>query len=275
MAPVLITVVTVLGLVIGSFLNVVIYRLPEHESLSSPRSHCMNCGHQLAWWENIPVFSWLALRGRCRSCKARISAQYPAIEALTAVLFLIAGLVFVPPIGLAAGAGQVVADVCVLLATLWFIAVAVALTVIDLHTHLLPNRVVYPSVIVVLVLELVAAIAAGAWHSLLTAVLGLVTLGGLYLLVAFISPKGMGLGDVKYAALIGLVLGWHGWAYTVLGLVLPFLIGAVFALALLLARRANRKTGIPFGPSMSLGAIVTLLWGEPLMTWYLSLWGLA
>lgn len=272
---VLIALVAVLGLVIGSFLNVVIYRLPDKQSLSQPGSHCMSCGHQLAWWENIPLLSWLALRGRCRSCGTRISVQYPAVEALTAVLFGVAAYTVGQPIVEATDPAQIIAAVAVLLAALWFIAAAIALAAIDLRTKLLPNRIIYPSIVVIAMLETVAAMFSGAWGNLLTAVLGLVTIGGLYLLVAFISPRGMGLGDVKYAALIGLTLGWHGWGMTVTGIILPFLIGAVVAIVLLLARRAGRKTGIPFGPSMSLGATITLLWGKPLLTWYLALWGLA
>ncbi|MCD7101131.1 prepilin peptidase [Pseudoclavibacter sp. 13-3] len=285
MTTLITTLITVLGLLIGSFLNVVIYRVPRQQSLNAPRSHCTSCDRPLAWFENIPLLSWLVLRGRCRTCKARISLRYPVIEALTAALFLATALHFAPGLAAAATPVDAVAQGSILIAALWFVAASIALALIDFDTQTLPDRIIWPSMIVIAGLYLLAALssslgpsAAGdgiSWGNALTAALGAVITGGLYLVIAFISPRGMGLGDVKYAALIGLVLGWHGWACIILGVLLPFLVGGLVAAALLVARRAGRKTGIPFGPAMAIGSVLALNWGAALMSAYLSLWGLA
>ncbi|WP_225733163.1 prepilin peptidase [Pseudoclavibacter sp. CFCC 13796] len=283
MTTILTNLITVLGLFIGSFLNVVIYRLPRRASLSMPPSHCTSCGRRLAWYENIPVLSWVALCGRCRTCKSRISLRYPVIELLTGLLFLTTALRFVPDLANAPTLADAVARGSVLIAALWFVAASIALAMIDLDTLTLPNRIIYPSAIVIGGLYLIATVssmigvasagAGSAWNSALTALLGALIVGVLYLAIAFISPRGMGLGDVKYAALIGLALGWHGWPYIVLGLLLPFLIGGIVAAILLVTGRVRRKTGIPFGPAMALGAVVALEWGGSPASAYLPIWG--
>ena len=285
MTTILTNLITVLGLFIGSFLNVVIYRLPRRASLSMPPSHCTSCGRRLAWYENIPVLSWVALCGRCRTCKSRISLRYPVIELLTGLLFLTTALRFVPDLANAPTLADAVARGSVLIAALWFVAASIALAMIDLDTQTLPNRIISPSVIVIAALYLIASVsslfgaptagAGSAWSGALTALLGAIVIGLLYLVIAFISPRGMGMGDVKYAVLIGLTLGWHGWSYIILGVLLPFLIGGIVAAILLATGRVRRKTGIPFGPSMALGGVAALEWGGTLMSAYLSLWGLA
>ncbi|WP_192497559.1 prepilin peptidase [Pseudoclavibacter sp. CFCC 11306] len=285
MTTILTILIAILGLLIGSFLNVVIYRLPKHESLSTPPSHCTSCRRQLAWYENIPLLSWLVLRGRCRTCGSRISPRYPVIELLTGLLFLATALRFAPDLVGAPTPADAVARGSILIAALWFVAASIALAMIDLDTQTLPNRIIYPSATVIAALYLIAmasgmigvtsAGAGSAWNGALTALLGALILGVLYLIIAFVSPRGMGMGDVKYAVLIGLTLGWHGWSYIILGVLLPFLIGGIVAAILLVTGRVRRKTGIPFGPSMALGGVAALEWGGTLMSAYLSLWGLA
>jgi leader peptidase (prepilin peptidase) / N-methyltransferase len=242
------------GLAIGSFLNVVIHRVPAGLSLSHPPSRCPTCETPIAARDNIPVLSWLLLRGRCRGCGAPISARYPLVELLTAVVFVLMTLRF----GVTA----------VLPAYLYLAAIGIALAFIDLDTKRLPDRLTLPSYVVALVLLGVAAAVDGAWDALLRAVLGGLVLGLFYGVLWFVYPSGMGFGDVKFSGVLGLYLGWISWATVALGGFLGFLLGGVVGAALLLAKRATRKTGIPFGPFMIGGALLAILWGQPVVDWY-------
>ncbi|TFD77160.1 prepilin peptidase [Cryobacterium sp. Sr8] len=272
----------VFGSLIGSFLNVVIFRLPAGRSIVAPPSACGSCGERIRPWDNVPVFSWLVLRGRCRDCAAGISVRYPLVELGTAVFFgvvalwaLSGGLVST---GSTTGLGSTTATaglVVVLVAFLYLAAVSVALGMIDLDTHTLPNRIVLPAYPVATVLLTGGALLAGTPERLLTALAGGAALFGLYLLLALIYPGGMGLGDVKLAGLLGLYLGWLGWAPLAVGVFSAFLLGGVFSLVLVITRRANRKSGIPFGPWMLAGAWLGIFGGETIAMWYLSLFGLA
>jgi leader peptidase (prepilin peptidase)/N-methyltransferase len=241
------------GLAFGSFMGVVVHRVPQKESIVAPRSRCPHCGHQLSVADNIPVFSWLALQGRCRYCRAKISPRYLAGEVLTATVWALA----VVRLGVSWD----------LLAFLPFLWVLIALSLIDLETKLLPNRILYPSVVAGVVLLAVAAglePGMGAWVRGLEA---MVASAGFFFVIALISPAGMGMGDVKLAGLIGLFLGYLSWGRVVAGFFLAFLIGAVVGVALMIAGRAGRKTAIPFGPFLALGAILATLFGtsfEPL-----------
>lgn len=243
-----------LGLVIGSFLNVVIYRVPRHESVVTPPSACPACQHQLAAKDNIPVLSWLLLRGKCRYCAAPISARYPLVELLTAVLFLLITLVF--------GFGWE------LPAFLYLAAISVALALIDLDTKRLPNAIVLPSYPVALLLLLIPTIAEARWANYLGAVLGGLALFAFYFLLAFIYPAGMGFGDVKLAGVLGIYLGWLGWAVLVFGGFLGFVLGGLVGIALMLASRAGRKTQIPFGPFMLGGCLLAVFLGQSVTDWY-------
>ena len=254
MAPLL---AGVLGLVIGSFLNVVVWRVPRGESVASPPSACPSCGRPIRPRDNIPVLSWLFLRGRCRDCLARISVRYPVVEAGTAILFALVAV----RLGLSAA----------LPAYLYLAGIAVALALIDLDTHRLPNAIVLPSYPVIALLLTVASWAEGDWSALLRAAIGGVVLWLLYFLMAVVYPAGMGFGDVKLAGLIGSALAWLGWGPLVVGAFAAFLLGGLFAVALLLAGRATRKSGIPFGPWMLLGCAVGVAVGEPVWNAYLSL----
>jgi leader peptidase (prepilin peptidase)/N-methyltransferase len=252
----LVAVSAALGLVIGSFLNVVIWRVPRGESVVSPPSHCPGCGNPVRPRDNVPVLSWLLLRGRCRDCDAPISPRYPLVEVATGAVFAV----------LAARLGFDAA----LPAFLYLGAVGVALWMIDLDVKRLPNAIVLPSYVVAGVLLTVAAVFTGDWDDLFRAALGMAVLYGFYFLLAFVYPAGMGFGDVKLAGVLGIYLGWLGWAEVVTGGFLGFLFGGVVGATLMVGRRAGRKSQIPFGPFMLAGALVAILWGGALADLYLD-----
>jgi leader peptidase (prepilin peptidase)/N-methyltransferase len=237
----------VAGLLTGSFLNVVIWRVPRGESIVRPGSHCPSCEQPVRAYDNIPLVSWLVLRGRCRDCKARISPRYPLVELATGVVFLGLGLKF--------------GTDAVLPAFLYAGAIGVALAMIDYDTKKLPNRIVLPSYVVVLGLLAIPAVTDGAWHNYVRALLGMVALYGFFYLLWFLYPKGMGFGDVKLAGVLGLLLGWLGWGAVVVGGFFGFLLGGVVGGALMALQRAGRKTAIPFGPFMLVGAFIAILCG--------------
>jgi leader peptidase (prepilin peptidase)/N-methyltransferase len=253
-------VALVFGLAIGSFLNVVIWRVPAGRSVVSPPSACTSCGTPIAPRDNVPVLSWLLLRGRCRRCETSISARYPVVEAVTGIAFV---LVIV-------GASVPAYPLAFALPLLYFVAMSIALALIDLDTHTLPNKIVLPSYLAVAGLLVIASALEADWVRLLTAALGMIVLFGFYFLLAMISPRGMGFGDVKLAGVIGMLLGWLGWAALVVGGFSAFLLGGVFSILLIAAKRVHRKGGIPFGPWMIAGAFVGVAVGDPLIEWYLS-----
>ena len=248
--------------------------MPAGRSVVSPPSACGGCGARIRAWDNIPLLSWILLRGKCRNCQVAISTRYPLVELGTAVFF---GLVawWVVSTGGGVGVGSTATAVVMLMAFLYLAAVSVTLAMIDLDTHTLPNRIVLPAYPVAAVLLTAAAILAGDPGRLLTSLIGCAVLFGLYLLMAVAYPAGMGLGDVKLAGVLGLYLGWLGWAPLVVGAFSAFLLGGLFALVLLITRRANRKSGIPFGPWMLAGAWLGIFYGGQIAIGYLSLFGLA
>ena len=260
----LVVLVGLLGLAIGSFLNVVVWRLPRGESLASPPSACPNCGHAIRARDNVPVLGWLLLRGKCRDCAEPISPRYPIVEAATGLSFALIALA----VGIEAPA------VWALPAYLYLAAISIALALIDLDTRRLPNRIVLPSLGVGAVLLALASWGSGDWGALLRAVIGSAGLFALYFVIAFISPRGMGMGDVKLAAVLGLYLGWLGWGPLAVGAFAAFLLGGVFAVALLIARRARRGTAIPFGPWMIAGAWLGIAGGAAVWNAYLGTFGL-
>ena len=245
-----------LGLLIGSFLNVVIWRVPRGESIAQPSSHCPDCGNPVRPRDNIPVVSWVLLRGRCRDCDAPISRRYPLVEAATGVVFAVMAVRF--------GFNPV------LPAYLYLAAIGVALWMIDLDVKRLPNAIVLPSYVVASALLAVASAVTGEWGDLLRAGLGMAALYGFYFLLALIYPAGMGFGDVKLSGVLGLYLGYLGWAEVVTGGFLAFLLGGIAGIGLLLVRKAGRKSQIPFGPFMLLGALLAILWGGALADLYLD-----
>jgi leader peptidase (prepilin peptidase)/N-methyltransferase len=246
-----------LGLAFGSFLTVAIARLPAGESLVRPRSKCPSCGAQIRSVDNIPVLSWILLRGRCHACRARISAVYPLTELATCGLFVASALTYEDP------------WLAVLLGP--FMGLMLAVAVIDWRHRIIPNRLVYPAFLVSVAYLLVARVA-GAPVDLADAGIGLLAYGGGLLVVAFISPRGMGMGDVKLAGLVGLVLGALGGRYVLVAAGVGILVGGVAAIVAL-AFGASRKTGIPYGPSIALGAVVATLAGDQVADAYLRLIG--
>lgn len=250
-----------LGLAIGSFLNVVVYRVPAGRSLT-PDSACPKCGTAIRKRDNIPVLSWLLLRGRCRGCAQPISPRYPLVEAFTAVAFVLVTARFGPAVAEAATGADAVAGALELVAFLALTAVSIALALIDLDTHRLPNVIVLPALLSGIVLLGAAALVRGDLTALAGALLGGAGLFALYLVLALISRGGMGMGDVKLASVLGLYLGFLGWGSLLVGAFAAFVFGGVFGLALMLIRRAGRKTAIPFGPWMILGAWLGVFAGE-------------
>jgi leader peptidase (prepilin peptidase)/N-methyltransferase len=235
------------GLAIGSFLNVVVARVPLRRSVVSPSSACMSCGHELVWYDNVPLVSWLVLRGRCRSCSARIAARYPAVELVTALL--VAGCIW--KFGLT-GSAFVAAFFCIAL---------VVVSGTDIEHRIIPNRIVLPAALIVLA-------ANTALHLSPEWALGAIGASGFLLAAALAYPKGMGMGDVKLALLMGAALGRTVPVALMIGMCAAIVPGVY-----LLARHgsAARKMRIPFGPFLALGSVVALFWGHPLLSAYWSI----
>lgn len=246
-----------LGLAVGSFLNVLIHRVPEGRSVIRPASACPSCGTPISARDNIPILSWLLLRGRCRSCGARISARYAVVEALTALVWL--GL----------GWWALAADQLPLLPWLLVLGSAcVALTFIDLEHHRLPDAIVFPLYPAGVVGLVIAGLFGGRWP-LVDAAIGvgiwLVVIGGLWLIS---GGRGMGFGDVKLAPILGATLGWVAVAAASVGLFAAFTLAAVVGIVLMAARRAGRRSHIPFGPFLVVGAAVGLVSGQAIWEAY-------
>ena len=245
----------VAGLLIGSFLTVVIHRVPRKEPIAAGRSMCPSCGAVIGARDNIPVVSWLLLRGRCRRCGARISPVYPLTELATGALFLGASIAF--------------DDVWVAMLMSAFLAVLLAVSLIDLRHQVIPNRLVYPSAVVAL-MAVVTLDLTGHGLDWVHGLIGLGAFGGGLLIVALISPKGMGFGDVKLAGLIGLVLGSVALSRVAVAAGAAILLGGVGAIVLL-ATGSGRKTRVPFGPYLAAGATIAVFAGEQIAGAYLRL----
>ncbi|MES2169262.1 MAG: prepilin peptidase [Actinomycetota bacterium] len=268
-------VIALFGALIGSFLNVVIYRVPAGKSIVSPPSACGSCGHEVRPYDNIPVVSWLVLRGKCRDCGSRISIRYPLVELGGLIFFAIVAVRFVPPMFTERGTPPLVADIIALVAFLYLSAISLALALIDIDVRRLPNAIVLPAYAVGALLLGASSVLSGDYWALARAAIGCAALGLIYLVLAVAVPGGMGFGDVKLAGVLGLFLGWLGWAPLTVGALLAFVLGGLFGIALLIIRRGGRKTTIPFGPWMLAGAWIGILVGTPLAAGYLSLFALA
>lgn len=255
----LVGLAAVLGLAVGSFLNVLVHRVPAGMSVAAPRSACPTCRAQIAWYDNVPVVSWLVLRGRCRRCGTRISPRYLVVEVLTGVLFALMTWSLLDR--------DLVAAVP---AYLYVTAIGIALAFIDVEHHRLPDAIVLPSYPVVGLLLVAASWGDGDWSRLLSAGVGGVGLWVLYFGLALVKPGGMGFGDVKLAGILGAALGWCGWGAFAVGAFAAFLVGGVVAIALMLAGQATRTSRVPFGPWMVVGALIGVLTGEGLWSAYLG-----
>jgi leader peptidase (prepilin peptidase)/N-methyltransferase len=263
----------IVGLLIGSFLNVVAYRVPAGLSIVSPGSACPGCGTAISARDNIPLLSWVLLRGRCRHCSMRIPVRYPLVEGLTAAAFVVAALPFVGGLAAPTAPRLQISGGLELVAFLYLAAISIVLAVIDLDVWRLPDRIVLPAYGVGAALLGGAGILRGDPAALGTAA---AASGGAFLLFLVLHlVGGMGLGDVKLAGVLGLFLGYLGVAQVTVGLAAGFLVGAVVGIALVVAKRSNRKSRIPFGPWMLVGAWIGVLAGQPLADAYLRLTGLA
>jgi leader peptidase (prepilin peptidase)/N-methyltransferase len=244
-------VAAMVGLVVGSFLNVCIYRLPRRESVAWPGSHCPQCGHAIAWYDNIPVFSYLWLRGRCRHCRVRIPVRYLLVEIVTAALFV--SIVAITPPG-------------VLLASrLVFGCALIVLFVIDLDHRILPNVITVPGILVGLVFS---TFSEPGWQSSL---IGIVAGGGIPLAIAWLYERirgheGLGMGDVKMLAMIG---GFLGWQRMLLTLLLGSFLGSLVGMGFIVAGKGARYA-LPFGTFLALGALATIVVGDRFLAWYLA-----
>jgi leader peptidase (prepilin peptidase)/N-methyltransferase len=241
--------VALFGLVIGSFLNVVIARLPERRSLWRPRSACPACDVAIAWYDNIPVLSFLALRGRCRACGGAISSRYPVVELLTAAAFLGAWAAFGPTPRFVVSAA--------------LLAALIAIAAIDLQRQIIPDAITLPGIVA----GVLIGVGTGAW---LDSVIGVLVGGGIFFVIIFVQPGGMGGGDMKLGAMLGAFLGWKVLLFSLL---VAVTVGGVLALALLATGLRGRKDPIPFGPFLALGGAAGLFWGERVVAWYLRGFG--
>ncbi len=236
------------GIVIGSFLNVLILRIPIKESVTLTRSHCMTCGHVLSWYELIPLFSYIFLGGKCRHCRTRISAQYPIVEALNGIVYVILYLAY----------GISVECILYCLCT----SALIALSVIDWRTKEIPVGFN----IFILLLGLIRLVTdLSNWHQY---VIGLFAVSGfLFLLMIISKGKAMGGGDIKLMAATGLLLGWQ---LIIVAFLVGCIVGSIIHLALMAIKKVGRE--LAFGPYLSAGVFLAMIWGEQLVSWYLSMW---
>jgi leader peptidase (prepilin peptidase)/N-methyltransferase len=241
------------GLAVGSFMTVAVYRLPKGESVLRPRSRCPACGAEIGAGDNIPVVSWLLLGGRCRRCGERISVEYPLLELATAALVVLAAIRYPNPWQVVLVAG--------------LLALMPGIALIDLRHRIIPNRLTYPALLLFATTVLLAW-SIGDAADLAKAGIGLLLYGGILFIVAAVS-RGMGMGDVKLAGVIGLVLGSLGLRFVGVAAGAAIVLGGLGAVVALLMGK-GRKSAIPFGPYLAAGAVVAGLWGEPVAAWYIG-----
>ena len=247
-------ILALLGLAVGSFLNVCIHRLPRDQSLNSPPSRCPACEYRLRWFDNVPILSYVLLGGRCRKCRARISIRYPLVEVITMALFLVHGAVF--------------GWTALLVPRLAFACAMVVLFAIDLEHQLLPNVITLPGIVVGLIAS--AVLPPGIVDALIGVLIG----GGVLWLIGeayfrFSGHEGMGGGDVKMLAMIGAFLGWK---LVLVTLVLSSIAGSVIGLLVIAIRKGGMKYALPYGTFLALGALVASLAGESIVNWYVGLY---
>jgi len=252
----LIILFAILGLAVGSFLNVCIDRLPQNKSIAFPPSHCEACQHKLTAKDLIPVFSYLRLRGRCRYCQASVPRRLFWVELATGIVFALLAWHY----GLSPALGIMIFYACLF----------IVIFVIDLEHGLILNKVVYPSLVVALLLALLPRPWLTQWivTGIANAAIGGAIGFALFLLIAIISRGGMGWGDVKLAGLIGLATGFP---LVFLSIIMGAILGGIVAVVMVIAKKRERRQTIPFGPFLAVAAMITLLWGSNIMNWYLGL----
>jgi len=250
--PAQLTILILLGLAVGSFLNVCIHRIPHGQSLVHPGSRCPRCGYTLRWFDNIPVLSYVSLLGRCSSCRATISIRYPIVELVTMGLFVLHGFVF--------------GWTPLLVPRVFFACLLVVLFAIDLEHHLLPNVITLPGIIIGLIAS--AVLPPG----LVDALIGVLVGGGVLWLIGeayyrYSGHEGMGGGDVKMLAMIGAFLGWK---LVLVTLVLSSFVGSIVGVGVIVWKRGGMKHALPYGTFLALGALAASLFGDRIIEWYVS-----
>lgn len=246
----------IFGMLVGSFLNVCICRMPKDESIVSPPSHCPNCDYKIRWYDNIPLLSYLLLRGKCRGCGTRISLQYPLVELLNGLLTLALFMRF---------------GISLTFAALFlFCSALVVITFIDLEHQIIPDEISLPGIIIGFIFSFFLP-----WQSWINSLLGIVLGGGSLLLVAYgyqwlTGKDGMGGGDIKLLAMMGAFLGWKSVPFIIFS---SSLIGSVVGVTMMLVQKKDSKLAIPFGPYLAFGAVLYIFYGRQLIHWYLNLGG--
>ena len=248
-----VVLIFILGLIVGSFSNVCIYRIPRNESIIYPASHCPKCRSNISPKDNIPLLSYILLKGRCRNCKSKISIQYPIVELLTGLTYLIIYLIY----GLS-------------IQTLIYIILSSALIIIafiDLNEEIVPDVISLPGIVIGFIISFFIP-----YISYINSALGVFVGGGIILIIGLagsviFKKEAMGGGDVKLAAMIGAFLGWK---YIIISLFLGFFTGALAGIFLIASKIKSREDAIPFGPFIVLGSFITLFWGEKIISWYLG-----
>ena len=243
-----------LGLIVGSFSNVCIYRIPRNESVIYPASHCTKCRTKIKPVDNIPLLSYILLKGRCRNCGSKISIQYPVVEFLTGLIYLIIYLIY----GLSIQS----------LVYIILLSALIIIAFIDLQEQIIPDVISLPGIVVGLILSFIVP-----YMSFINSVLGTLVGGGIILIIAWVGSiifkkEAMGGGDAKLTAMIGAFLGWR---YTIISLFLGFFLGALTGIILIMTKIKKREDAIPFGPFIALGSIITLLCGEKILAWYIGI----
>jgi len=241
------------GLIVGSFSNVCIYRIPRNESIIYPASHCPKCRSNISPKDNIPLLSYILLKGRCRNCKSKISIQYPIVELLTGIIYLIIYLIY-----------------CLGFQFLIYIilsSVLIIIAFIDLNEQIVPDVISLPGIVIGFILSFFVP-----YISYINSALGVAVGGGIILIIGLggsviFKKEAMGGGDVKLAAMIGAFLGWR---YIIISLFLGFFLGALAGIFLIMSKIKSREDVVPFGPFIVLGSFITLLWGEKIITWYIG-----
>jgi leader peptidase (prepilin peptidase)/N-methyltransferase len=271
-SPFAVGLTIIFGLAAGSFLNVCIYRIPRKGSVASPRrSYCPHCKHSLSVLDNIPVFSYIFLRGKCRYCKGRISPRYMIVELLTAGLFV---LMLHRSIALHQGLYYAALEVA---RTFIFVGLLIAISFIDLEFTIIPNKLIYLGLPIGLLLAISEAIIGRDFVPLRSRVLGAIIGAAITILIAVVGSavfrkEAMGMGDVKLMAMIGIYIGW--WPHILITLIAASLFGSIAGIALILVRKKKMGSAIPFGPFLAVGALLSLSYGEKLWAWYRHLTGL-
>ena len=264
-------IILILGLIVGSFLNVVIFRLENGEKIVNDRSKCLHCKHILAWYDLIPVLSFIFLKGRCRYCGERISWQYPAVEIATGILFIIVFSI-----------QYSVFSIFYLLFWFYIVSALIVIFVYDLKHYIIPDKVIYPAIAITFIYRMFEILKfshldlIGNWKleigNLITVFnpfIAAILASAFFLSIVLLTHgRGMGGGDVKLGFLMGLILGWP---LVLIALFLSFIIGSVIGIFLILVGNKKMKSMIPFGPFLVLGTFIALFWGKGIMEWYLNM----